>query len=91
MSQRNSSKRKVELVMRLLRGESLEEVSRAENVTISDLSEWRDEFIQKGTDGLKKSPEKAEISRYERIIGQQQMEIELIKKKNELMAKYHGK
>ena len=76
MSQRNSAKRKVELVMRVLRGETLEEVSRKEEVTISDLSAWRDEFIQKGTDGLKKSPEKAEISRYERIIGQQRMEME---------------
>jgi hypothetical protein len=48
-------------------------------------------FIQKGTDGFKKEPEKAEISRYEKVIGRQQMEMELIKKKNELMAKFHGK
>ncbi len=91
MSQRKSAKRKAELVLRILRGETVEEVSRSESVSIAELSEWRENFIQKGTDGFKKDPEKAEISRYEKIIGRQQMEMELIKKKNELMAKYHGK
>lgn len=91
MSQRKSAKRKSELVLRVLRGESLEEVSRAEKVTIAELSEWREQFIQKGTDGFKKDPEKAEVGRYERIIGRQQMELEIIKKKNELMAKYREK
>jgi hypothetical protein len=42
MGQRNSAKRKAELVLRVLRGESLEEVSRSENVTIADLTEWRE-------------------------------------------------
>lgn len=90
MSQRNSAKRKGELVLRVLRGETLEEVSRGEKVTIAELTEWREQFIQKGIDGFKKDPEKAEIGRYERTIGNLHMEIELLKKKNDFMEKYRG-
>jgi hypothetical protein len=77
--------------MRLLRGELIEEVSRSENVTVSDLSKWRDAFIKAGKDGLKKDPEKAMIGRYEREIGNLHMEIELLKKKKEIMDKYREK
>jgi transposase len=39
---RFSAKRKLAVVQRLLRGESLEKVSRETNVPVHRLSEWRD-------------------------------------------------
>jgi len=43
--QRWSKRRKMEVVLRLLRGESLDEVSRDVKVEISRLEEWRDNGI----------------------------------------------
>ena len=48
-----SAKRKAGTVLRLLRGESLDEVSRETGVTAARLSEWRDEFLAAGEQGLK--------------------------------------
>ncbi len=80
--ERMSSKRKSSIVLRVLRGESMDEVSRAEQVTMSDLSSWRDLFLSYGERGLKRAPEGSKLGEYERIIGKLQMEIELLKKKS---------
>ena len=50
---RFSSRRKVEAVLRLLRGEELDAVSRDLGVTAATLSSWRDEFLAAGQAGLK--------------------------------------
>ena len=50
---RFSARRKAETVLRLLRGESLETVSREAGVTAATLSEWRDDFMAAGEAGLK--------------------------------------
>ena len=50
---RFSSKRKTEAVLRLLRGEDLEGLSREYAVTAARLSQWRDEFLASGEAGLK--------------------------------------
>ena len=42
---RMSARRKQEAVLRLLRGEDLELVSRALGVTAAELSGWRDQFL----------------------------------------------
>jgi transposase len=84
---RLSSKKKAELVLRILRGESIDEVSRSENVTMSDLTIWRDKFLAYGQVGLKKTPEGSAAAEYEQVIGKLQMEIELLKKKNQSKAK----
>ena len=70
------------MVLRLLRGETLDEVSRTENVLIADLNQWRDRFLDAGKQGLKKSPREAKEAEYERVIGKLQMENELLKKKS---------
>jgi transposase-like protein len=49
---RFSSKRKTEAVLRLLRGEDLELVSREYKVTAATLSQWRDRFLAGGQSGL---------------------------------------
>jgi transposase-like protein len=46
--QRFSARRKVEIVLRVLKGESLDELSRELAVPASRLSEWRDEFLRGG-------------------------------------------
>jgi transposase InsO family protein/transposase-like protein len=79
--QRRTSKFKAQVVLELLKGGSLEELSRKYAVTMSEINAWRDEFIQNGTDGFKRKPEEAKLSRAERKIGQLEMELELVKKK----------
>jgi transposase-like protein len=49
---RFSSKRKTEAVLRLLRGEDLELVSREYKVTAATLSQWRDAFLAGGQSSL---------------------------------------
>ena len=49
--------RKQEAVLRILRGEDLELVSREFGVIAADLSGWRDSFLAAGTASLKSRPE----------------------------------
>lgn len=77
------AKHKTEAVLRLLRGEDIEIVSRELGVTAAKLSEWRNQFLVSGSDGFKKrSPkEEAEIKRLKEKVGEQAMENELLKEK----------
>lgn len=54
---RMSATRKQEAVLRVLRGEDLELVSREFGVTASDLSAWRDSFMEGGSASLKSRAE----------------------------------
>ncbi len=54
---RMSAQRKQEAVLRVLRGEDLELVSREFGTTAADLSGWRDIFLQAGAASLKSRPE----------------------------------
>lgn len=65
----------------------MEWLSREYGVSHSDISTWRDLFIENGITGLKPKPNDSRLSQAERKIGQLQMELELTKKKNELVAK----
>jgi len=78
---------KTEAVLRLLRGEDLDTLSRELKVSASSLSEWRDLFLTSGTEGLKKrsAKEEAELKRLNEKIGEQTMEIELLREKIRLM------
>lgn len=74
---------KTEAVLRLLRGEDIELVSRELGVTAARLTRWRDKFLASGAEGLKKRPakEEAEVKRLREKIGEQTMENELLKEK----------
>jgi transposase len=48
-----SAQRKTAAVLRLLRGEDIETLSRELGVTAATLSGWRDQFLASGTAGLK--------------------------------------
>ena len=52
---RFSAKRKTEAVLRLLRGEDLDLLSREYQVTAAKLSQWRDALLAAGQSGLHKS------------------------------------
>lgn len=78
---KNITKIKTEIVLSLLRGEDPELLSREHGVTLSDISLWRDQFIENGTTGFKRKPDDSRLGAAERKIGQLQMELELTKKR----------
>ena len=87
---RISSKKKTEIVLELLRGSSLEALSRQNKVAVHQLSEWRDQFIKNGSTAFKKQPVETKVSQLERIIGRQHIEIELLKKRKTAFGKAKG-
>jgi len=82
---------KKEIVLKVLRGEDIDFLSREYQVTVSDISSWRDKFISGGTNGFKRDPQSSKLKEAERIIGRLQMELELVKKKNAVIRKLKGK
>ena len=78
--ERWSAQRKTEVVLRLLRGEDLGEVSREVQVSPSELEEWRRVFLESGTQGLKKrsrDPTERELVRTRAKLGELTMRLEL--------------
>ena len=79
--QRMSARCKQEAVLRLLRGEDLELVSRELGVTAAELSGWRDAFLAAGEAALKTRPadaRDAEIGRLKEKVGDLTMATELL-------------
>ncbi len=83
-SGRMSRARKREAVLRLLRGEDLETVSRALGVTAATLSGWRDAFLAAGEAALATRPgsgEELESGRSRAKLGEALIERELLAEK----------
>ena len=83
---RMSARRKQETVLRLLRGEDLELVSRELGVTAAALSGWREAFLAAGEAALKTRPADArdgEIGRLKEKVGDLTMADELLEAKIE--------
>jgi hypothetical protein len=83
---RMSARRKQGAVLRLLRGEDLELVSRELGVTAAELSGWREAFLAAGEASLKSRPADArdgEISRLKEKVGELTMATELLEAKIE--------
>lgn len=81
-----SAQKKADVVLRLLRGESIDAVSRECAVTVEMLTRWREDFVAAGIAGLKgKTLEQVRIAELEKKIGQQAMELELHEKKDQFM------
>jgi transposase len=83
---RFSAQRKGQAVVRLLRGEDLETLSRQFGVTAATLSMWREEFLAAGTAALKSHPDEDDprddlIQRLKAKIGELTMENELLYEK----------
>jgi transposase-like protein len=78
---RMSAKRKQSAVLRLLRGEDLEIVSRELGATAAELSAWRDAFLTAGEAALKTRPadgRDVEIGRLKAKVGELTMANELL-------------
>ena len=83
---RMSAHRKQEAVLRLLRGEDLELLSRELGVTAAELSGWREAFLAAGEASLKTRPadaRDAEIGRLKEKVGDLTMANELLEAKIE--------
>src|SRR3954462_722911 len=89
---RMSARRKQEAVLRLLRGEDLELISRARGATAAELSGWRDQFLAGGEASLKSRPadaRDAEIDRLQAKVGELTMTTELLEAKIERLETHH--
>jgi len=83
---RMSARRKQDAVLRLLRGEDLELLSRQLGVTAAEVSGWRDAFLAGGEASLKSRPADArddEIGRLKEKVGDLTMANELLEAKIE--------
>jgi hypothetical protein len=80
-SKRFSAKRKLAAVQRLMRGESLDAVSRELNVPVHRLAEWRDKVLMSAESALKERERDArdeEIARLQAKVGEITMDKELL-------------
>ena len=79
LPERWSIQRKAELVLRLLRGEALDAVSRESQVPAHELESWKRIFLEQGSRGLKtrSEPEERELTLARAKIGELMMRLEL--------------
>jgi transposase len=85
---RMSVARKRDVVLRLMRGETLDALSRELKLPAGRISQWRDEFIAGGEAALKSRELDArdeQIRRQHSKIGELTMENELLRQKNKRM------
>ena len=85
---RMSRQRKRDAVLRLLRGEDLETVSRSLGVTAATLSSWREAFLAAGEASLSTRPcdgEALESARLKARLGEMLLERELLERKITLL------
>ena len=90
---RMSRQRKRDAVLRLLRGEDLETVSRSLGVTAATLSGWRDAFLAGGEASLSTRPtdgEALESGRLKARLGEMLLERELLEAKIALLEARPG-
>ena len=78
---RFSAQKKTEVVLRLLRGEALDLLSRELGVPAARITTWREAFLDAGQEAMKKQPldsRDREIGRLREKLGESTMEIELL-------------
>ena len=80
LPERWSAQRKTEVVLRVIRGEAIDEVAREIQVPVHEVEEWRRVFLESGQQGLKRrglDPEERELRRLQAKIGDMTMRLEL--------------
>ncbi|TCK31814.1 transposase [Paraburkholderia sp. BL8N3] len=85
-----STGRKRSVVLRLLRGEPVDAVSREVGVTIVELEQWRELALAGMEAGLKArttDPLQARLNDAVRRVGELSMEVEILRKERELQAR----
>jgi hypothetical protein len=80
---RFSVQRKTEAVLRMMRGESLDIVSRDLGVTAARLSEWRDQFHAGAQAALRARPSDEKVKDLQAKVGELTMDNELLQQKVE--------
>ena len=77
---RFSSRKKMEVVLRVLRGDELDLVSREAGITAAKVLEWGDQFVASGQAGLKSRDAEGrddELARLKALVGDLTMRLEL--------------
>ena len=80
LPERWSAQRKTEIVLRVIRGEAIDEVAREIQVPVHEVEEWRRVFLAGGQQGLKRrglDPEERALRRLQAKIGDMTMRLEL--------------
>jgi hypothetical protein len=80
-SGRYSSKNKMSIVLALIRGESLDELSRKHKIPASTISEWHQEFLDAGQAGLKSrqpDPRDEQIRKLKEKLGDLMLEYDAV-------------
>ena len=80
LPERWSAQQKAEVVLRLLRGEDLGEVSREIQVPAHEIEEWRRVFLESATTGLRRrgqDPVERDLIRTRAKLGETMMKLEL--------------
>src|SRR3954467_3782845 len=83
-----SARRKEEVVLRLLRGESLDGLARETGQPAGRIRAWREEVLAAGREGLKSRPRPEEDRRLveaQRKVGELSMELDILRALNEEM------
>jgi transposase-like protein len=78
-------------VLRLLKGEDMELVSREMGLGMHELSRWRDKYMLAGRENLKthpKDPLNAEVEQRDRLIAKLALENEILKKARAVTASH---
>jgi hypothetical protein len=82
--ERFSARRKTEVVLRLLRGEALDLLSRELGLPAARIATWREAFLDAGQEAMKTQPLESrnrELGRLRAKLGGSTMEIELLREK----------
>ena len=82
--ERFSARQKTEVVLRLLRGEAIDLVSRELGIPAARLATWREAFLAAGQEAMKKQPldsRDRELGRLREKLGEATMEMELLREK----------
>ena len=90
--QRFSARQKTEVVLRLLRGEPLDLVSRALGIPAARLTPWREAFLDAGQEALQTPPLDSHdraLARVRQKLGEATMDIELLHAKIGRLETHH--
>src|SRR5215212_7222697 len=77
-----SARRKEEVVLRLLRGESLDALARETGRAAGTISSWREEFLAAGREGLKSRPrpvEERQLADAQRKVGELALDNDILR------------
>jgi transposase len=86
-----SARRKEEVVLRLLRGESLDALARETGQAAGTISGWREEFLAAGREGLKSRPrpiEERALADAQRKVGELALDNDILRGLLEEMGRH---